>query len=152
MTEKLIYHFINDDDFLHISNKIKEFETLTAGEICVSIKEKRKYSQLKKSIKEIAEEEFFRLGINNTRDKTGILIFLMLTDRQFHILADKGINEKVSDSTWDELKNQIQKFFLAGKFANGLIWGVEEVGKILALHFPIKPDDTNEISNRVMLS
>ncbi len=152
MAERLIYHFINDDDFLHISNKIKEFESLTAGEISVSIKEKRKFSQRNKSIKEIAEEEFFRLGIDKTRDKTGILIFLMLTDRQFHIVADKGIHEKVSDSTWDEIKNQIQKLFVDGKFAEGLIWGVEEVGKILAKHFPIKPDDTNEISNRVMLS
>ncbi len=152
MTEKLIYHFINDDDFLHISNKIKEFEELTAGEISVSIKEKRKFSQRNKSIKEIAEEEFFRLGIDKTRDKTGILIFLMLTDRQFHIVADKGIHEKVSDSTWDEIKNKIQDFFIKGKFADGLIWGVEEVGKILAKHFPIKPDHTNEISNRVVLS
>ena len=136
MTEKLIYHFINDDDFLHISNKIKEFEKLTAGEISVSIKEKRKFSQRNKSIKEIAEEEFFRLGIDKTRDKTGILIFLMLTDRQFHIMADKGIHEKVSDSTWDEIKNQIQNYFQEGKFAEGLIWGVEEVGKILATSFP----------------
>ena len=152
MAEKLIYHFINDDDFLHISNKIKEFELLTAGEISVSIKEKRKFSQRNKSIKEIAEEEFFRLGIDKTRDKTGILIFLMLTDRQFHIVADKGIHEKVADSTWDDLKNQIQKFFVEGKFAEGLIWGVEEVGKNLTKHFPIKPDDTNEISNRVVLS
>ncbi len=152
MAERLIYHFINDDDFLHISNKIKEFEMQTAGEISVSIKEKRKFSQRNKSIKEIAEEEFFRLGIDKTRDKTGILIFLMLTDRQFHITADKGIHEKVSDSTWDEIKNQIQDFFVKGKFAEGLIWGVEEVGKILAKHFPIKPDDTNEISNRVVLS
>ena len=76
MAERLIYHFINDDDFLHISNKIKEFESLTAGEISVSIKEKRKFSQRNKSIREIAEEEFFRLGIDKTRDKTGILIFL----------------------------------------------------------------------------
>ena len=152
MTERLIYNFINDDDFLHISNKIKEFETLTAGEISVSIKEKRKFSQRNKSIKEIEEEEFFRLRIDKTRDKTGILIFLMLTDRQFHIMADKGIHEKVADSTWDDIKNQIQDFFVKGKFAEGLIWGVEEVGKILAKHFPIKPDDTNEISNRVMLS
>ncbi len=152
MTEKLIYHFINDDDFLHISNKIKEFEKLTAGEISVSIKEKRKFSQRNKSIKEIAEEEFFRLGIDKTRDKTGILIFLMLTDRQFQIMADKGIHEKVAESTWDEIKNEIQNYFQEGKFAEGLIWGVEEVGKILAAHFPIKPDDTNEISNRVVLS
>ena len=50
------------------------------------------------------------------------------------------------------IKNQIQDFFVKGKFAEGLIWGVEEVGKILAKHFPIKPDDTNEISNRVVLS
>lgn len=151
MEKQLIYHFVNDDELLRISNKIKEMEKTTAGEICVSIKEKRSLLEKRKSIRELAEKEFFKLGVANTRDKTGILIFLLLADRSFYILADSGINEKVSLGTWDKIKDEIQKNFSHGEFCKGIIYGLEEVGKILCKHFPIKPDDTNELSNRVNL-
>jgi uncharacterized membrane protein len=151
MEKQLIYHFVNDDELLRISNKIKEMEKTTAGEICVSIKEKRSLLEKKKSVRELAEKEFFKLGVANTRDKTGILIFLLLANRSFYILADSGINEKVPLGTWDKIKDEIQKNFSHGEFCKGIIFGIEEVGKILSKHFPIKPDDTNELSNRVNL-
>ena len=151
MEKQLIYHFVNDDELLRISNKIKEMEKTTAGEICVSIKEKRSLLEKRKSVRQLAEKEFFKLGVANTRDKTGILIFLLLADRSFYILADSGINEKVSLGTWDKIKDEIQKNFSHGEFCKGIIYGLEEVGKILSKHFPIKPDDTNELSNRVNL-
>ena len=151
MEKQLIYHFVNDDELLRISNKIKEMEKTTAGEICVSIKEKRSLLENRKSVRELAEKEFFKLGVANTRDKTGILIFLLLANRSFYILADSGINEKVPLGTWDKIKDEIQKNFSHGEFCKGIIFGIEEVGKILSKHFPIKPDDTNELSNRVNL-
>lgn len=151
MTKQLIYNFVDDDDLLRISRKIKEMEGGTAGEICLSIKEKRKFPERKKSLRELAEKEFYRLGVANTRDKTGILIFLLLEDRKFYILADSGINEKVDPSTWDRVKDEMQEMFRKGDFCSGLIHGVDKVGGILAEHFPIKPDDTNELSNRVAL-
>ncbi len=149
--QPLIYNFIDDDELLRISNKIKEMEKKTAGEICVSIKEKNDYSNRNKTIRELAEEEFFRLGIDKTRDMTGILLFILLKGRQFYILADKGINEKVPENTWDSIKDSMQEMFRQGKFSEGILYGVEEVGNILSEHFPIKPDDTNEISNRVII-
>ena len=149
MEDRLIYHFVNDDELLRISNKIKEMEKTTAGEICVSIKEKRALLEKRKSLRAMAEKEFFKLGVANTRDKTGILIFLLLEDRKFYILADSEINAKVTQETWDKIKDEIQKKFARGEFCKGLIFGVEEVGKILSSHFPIKADDTNELSNRI---
>ena len=151
MEKQLIYYFLNDDELLRISNKIKQAETTTAGEICVSIKEHKSFFQKRKTIRQLAEEEFFKLGVDKTRDNTGILIFFLLDERQFYILADKGINEKVEPKTWDSIKNEMQKMFLKGNFSKGIIHGVEEVGKILSTHFPIKPDDTNELSNRVVI-
>jgi uncharacterized membrane protein len=151
MEKQLIYHFVNDDELLRISNKIKETEKTTAGEISVSIKEKRSFLEKRKSLREMAEKEFFKLGVANTRDKTGILIFLLLAERSFYILADSGINAKVTQETWNKIKDEIQKKFSRGEFCNGLVFGVEEVGKILSTHFPIKADDTNELSNRINL-
>lgn len=149
MEKQLIYNFVDDDELLRISDKIKEMEKLTAGEISVSIKEKRLLLERRKSIKQLAEKEFYKLGVANTRDKTGILIFLLLEDRKFFILADSGINAKVNPETWNKIKDEMQKMFQKGEFSKGLIYGVDEVGKILSTHFPVKSDDTNELSNKV---
>ena len=92
MNEKLIYHFFSDDDFLRISNKIKDSEKITSGEIRVSVRQNKNFTNKKKDIRKLAEEEFFKLNMHNTRDKPGILLYLLLTDRQFYILADEGIN------------------------------------------------------------
>ena len=144
-----IYNFIDDDDLLRISDKIKDLEKNTSGEICVSIKEEPSFRDRKKDLKILAEEEFFKRSVNNTRDKTGILIFIVLKQRKFYILADSGINEKVAPDTWDFIKDNMQDMFTRGKFAGGIIKTIEAVGEILNAHFPIKPDDTNEVSNKV---
>jgi uncharacterized membrane protein len=150
MESPYIYNFLNDDELLRISDKIKETERRTSGEICVSIREQRSLSERKKDVKEIAEAEFFKRNIDKTRDKTGILIFLLLKDKKFYILADSGINEKVEQNTWDDVKENMQQMFLNGKFCKGILTGIEQVGNILEKYFPIKPDDTNEISNKVL--
>lgn len=149
MKHDLIYHFLDDDDLLRISNKIKQMERLSSGEIKVSIKEEMNFLSKNKSIEELAKVEFFKLGMDKTRDKTGILIFLLLGQRQFHILADSGINEKVALETWDEIKEEMQNLFQSGNFCDGILSGIDKVGKVLHSHFPIKQDDTNELSNKV---
>ena len=151
MKKHLIYHFLSDDDLLRISNKIKEVEKTTAGEICVSIKERLAFFNRKKSIDRLAEEEFFKRGMHNTNDKTGILIFILLEGRKFFILADSGINRKVPQNTWESIKEEMQLMFIKGEFSKGILHGVNYVGKILSEHFPVKPGDTNELSNRVRI-
>ncbi|MCZ7602983.1 MAG: TPM domain-containing protein [Melioribacteraceae bacterium] len=148
MNENLIYHFFTDDDFLRISEAISLNEKTTAGEIRVAIKDDLPLLS-KKDIRKLAEEEFFRLGMNNTRDKTGILIYVNLLLRQFYILADSGINEKVDQATWDKIRDEIQNEFKLGHYTEGIIFGINEVGKILSSNFPIKPDDVNELTNKV---
>lgn len=151
MQGRLIYNFLDDDELLRISGKIQEAEKATAGEICVAIKERKPFLKKNSSVRKLAEEEFFRQGVDKTRDKTGILIFILLEGRQFYILADSGINEKVLPNTWETIKDETQSMFLKGNFCKGIIHCIEEVGKVLSSNFPIKPDDTNEISNRVRI-
>ncbi len=151
MQNELLYHYFNDDDFLRISHKIKELEKITAGEIRVALKEKKSILKRNKQIDELAKEEFISLGMSDTRDRTGILIYVLLGERQFYILADEGINQKVDQSTWDNVRNDIQNEFKTGHYTDGLLKGIDDVGKILSEHFPVKPDDTNELSNKVVM-
>jgi uncharacterized membrane protein len=151
MPKKLIYNYLNDDELLRISNKIKNIEKTTAGELVVSIKEKRKFTEKKLSLKSLAEKEFIKAEIAKTKDATGILIFLVLTSKEFYILADKNINEKVEQNAWDVIAKSMGEHFVEGNFCKGILNGLEQAGKILATHFPIKPDDVNELSNEVRI-
>ncbi len=148
-TNKIIYDFFTDDDFLKISNAIKEAEKITSGEIKISLKEKRNFFEKNKTLKELAANDFVKLGMARTRDKTGVLIFLLLSEKSFYILADEGINEKVAPDTWETVRDKMAENFSRGKFVEGIILGINETARILADKFPIKPDDTNEISNAV---
>lgn len=149
MKRELLYHYFSDDDFLRITNKIKETEKITSGEIRVSIKEERPFKKRKIETEELAKEEFYKLGMDKTVDKTGILIFILLKEKKFHILADAGINEKVNQSAWDKIRDEMTAYFQEGKFTRGITETIEKAGKILGGHFPIKAGDTNELTNKV---
>jgi len=148
---ELIYHFFADDEFLRISNTIKEVELITSGEIRVSLQQRRKFSERNACLLSLAEKEFYRLNMHQTRDKTGILLLFILEERQFYILADEGIDKIVNTSVWKEVADNMQKDFAHGYFSEGIINGIKKVGDILSEHFPIKPDDTNELTNKVVL-
>jgi uncharacterized membrane protein len=151
MKKRLIHHFLSDDELLRISDTIKKSESTTAGEICVCIKEHLPFYKKNNPIKKLAEKEFFKIGINKTRDKTGILIYILLEGRKFHMLADSGINKKVESNTWNSVKDEMQAMFKKGNFCEGITNAVVKVGEILSAHFPIEPDDTNELSNEVIM-
>ncbi|MGK9475506.1 TPM domain-containing protein [Melioribacter sp. OK-6-Me] len=150
MKRKLIYHYFTDDDFLRFSRAIEKAEKSTSGEIRLAIKGELPFFASRKKIRLLAEEEFKKLNMQNTRDRTGILIYLLLPRRMFYILADEGINSKVNQSTWDEIRDIMQSEFMNGKYSDGILKGIELVGKILSENFPIKTDDTNELSNQII--
>jgi uncharacterized membrane protein len=151
MARSLIYSILNDDELLRISNRIKEKEMQTSGEICLSIKEESKLFEDKKNVKEMAEKEFLLQGVNNTKERTGILIFILLSERQFYILADEGINKLVEQDAWNEISDIMSRDFARGEFAGGILKCIEAIGDILKIHFPVQPGDRNELSNRVII-
>lgn len=150
MKNELIYQYFCDDDFLGITKSITKSELTHSGEIRVAIKEKRPFVKRKTEIKKLAEEEFYKLGMDKTRDKTGVLFYFSLKEKEFYILADEGINSKVDQKEWDDLAKEIMLRFKTGEYVQGIVDGIEKAGKKLSEFFPIKSDDTNEISNGVI--
>lgn len=145
----LIDKYFTKEDLRQITTACSKAEKQTAGEIRVSIFSKRPRKLRKKSLEEVALGEFYRLGMDKTRDKTGILLLIILAERKFQILADSGINAKVDQQTWDELAGQLSARFKEGKYLEGIRNCIQQIGAILEQHFPIKSDDTNELSNEV---
>lgn len=149
--KKIIYEYLSDDDFLAISKAISESEKTHSGEIRVSINSELSFFENFYDIKKLAIREFKKLKMDTTRDKTGVLIYISLIKKQFYILADEGINQKVSQSYWDSLAENIKNEFIIGNYRNAITETITNIGIKLSEFFPIKRDDTNELSNKVVI-
>lgn len=94
------------------------------------------------------EEEVF-----NTRDRTGILLFVSLLEHRIEVLGDEGINRKVSPDDWVEVVAKIRDGLKTGEVARGLIEAIEMCGGLLERRgVEIQPDDSDELSNEVRFS
>lgn len=147
--KNLVKQIFSKEDLAAIASAIGEAEKTTAGEIRVSVRQKRKLLERKRTIEELARKEFHSLGMTKTKDRTGILIFLLLEDKKFFILADEGIHTKVGNDTWNKIAEEMSNHFSQNNFRIGIIHGVKSVGEELSKFFPRKSDDTNELPNEV---
>ncbi len=100
-------------------------------------------------VKERATRHFMESGIADTRDRTGILIFISILERRVELLADRGIAEKISQEKWNDIVSNIVSGIKSGQLNSRLNEAVAECGNLLQEFFPIKEDDTNELSNEV---
>jgi len=145
----LIDRYFSKRDLDGITKACSKAEENTSGEIRVSIFSKRPGKMMSLDLQEIALNEFYNLRMDKTRDKTGILLFILLKERKFQILADTGINSEVEQKTWDNIALGLSDYFKKGNYLDGVVNTVGEMGKILSNHFPKKVDDTNELSDEV---
>ena len=103
--------------------------------------------ELEEEVYQKALEMFHAQGVSNTRDRTGILIYVSYLERQVIILADQGIHSKVPENAWDEIVSNMIASIKRGKIGEAYMTAIKSCGDYLAKEFPIKDDDTNELSN-----
>jgi putative membrane protein len=94
--------------------------------------------------------QFLARGLQNTRDRTGVLIFVSLAERQAEVVADEGIYAKVDETVWNEAVCALVARAREGRLADGMVEAVQLCGNVLAQHFPPRPDDVNELPDRVV--
>jgi uncharacterized membrane protein len=124
---------------------VREAERLTSGEIVVSVS-----PWFWGSVRKAAEIAFRRLGVARTRDRNGILFFIVPGRRQFVVLGDEGIHAKVGAEFWESVASAVSRHFREGNFTQGLLDGIAAVGHQLATHFPYDPEaDKNELPDAV---
>ncbi|HWY96269.1 MAG TPA: TPM domain-containing protein [Steroidobacteraceae bacterium] len=88
---------------------------------------------------------FSQLRIWDTAHNNGVLIYLLLADRQVEIIADRGIDAKVGAAGWQKICAAMQSDFRAGNFESGAIKGIQAVSQQLAAHFPKHGAGPNEL-------
>ncbi len=93
---------------------------------------------------------FTKQGLHYTKDHTGILILVSLLEHRVEVLADRGINLKVAQGTWDEVVHIITAGIKSGQACDAFCTAIARCGDILATHFPRQADDKDELPNRLV--
>lgn len=106
---------------------------------------------MKLKVHQRALRHFIESGVSQTKDRTGILIFISLLEQRVEILADRGIGEKISGERWNDLVEDLITGIKAGKVTEKLCETISRCGIILEEHFPISVDDVNELSDQIEL-
>lgn len=97
------------------------------------------------SSRQRAVELFGRLGVWDTEDNAGVLVYLLLADRRVEIVADRGIHARVGATAWETICGQMQRAFAEGRFEQGALLGLAAIGDLLAVHFPPLDENPNEL-------
>lgn len=97
------------------------------------------------SARERALDIFSQLRIWDTEHNNGVLIYLLLADRNVEIIADRGIDARVGAGGWESICAAMEAEFRAGHFERGVIAGIAAVTRHLAVHFPRDGDEINEL-------
>lgn len=107
-------------------------------------------TEIDAEVEEKALVAFIEHGLHKTRDQTGILILISLFEHRVRVLADQGINDLVPEGTWDQLVADVTAGIRDGSACEALCREIRLCGDLLAQHFPVRDDDTNELPNLIV--
>ena len=97
-----------------------------------------------------ARDQFLAQGLQQTRDRTGLLLFIAMQERQAVLIADEGIDAKVDQEVWNSTVAGLTRAAAAGQPVEGLITAIGQCGAILARHFPPEAVPVDQLPNRVV--
>jgi uncharacterized membrane protein len=125
---------------------IRGAESKTSGEIRVVIQR----GKLKSDPLVAAQKKFHRLGMHKTRERNAVLIFVAPRVHKFAVVGDNAIHERCGDEFWQRVVETMRVHFRNEKFNDALIDAVNEVGKVLAGHFPRTSASVNELPDEII--
>jgi uncharacterized membrane protein len=133
-----------------IERAIKKAERGHRGEIRFAAEAALESTALlhEQSARQRAVQVFSLLRVWDTEENNGVLIYLLLADRDVEIVADRGINAKIPAAEWEQICRRMEAEFSNGRFEHGVLAGIEEVSRVLARHFPPRPGDRNELPDK----
>ena len=105
----------------------------------------------KKTPKKRALELFGSLNIWDTEHNNGVLIYLLLMDKDVEIVADRGIHKHVGHAGWEKICHEMENLFRKGEFEAGVLQGIVHISAHLEKYFPQTGSNKNEVSNKPLI-
>ena len=157
---RLLRHVITDhlsvkravpaDALAHIERAIAAGERTHRGQVCFAVEGSLPPLRVlrKLSPRERALEVFGLLRVWDTEENAGVLVYLLLADRDVEIVADRGIDRVVDNAAWQAICARMEAAFRDGRYAEGAVGGIGEISALLAQHFPRAGAVANELSDK----
>jgi len=98
-----------------------------------------------------ALELFAQLGVWDTQDNSGVLIYVQLVDRRVEIVADRGVDACLGEAFWQGVCRRMEAAFARGEFQAGSLAAIAEISAGLARHYPPLADNPNELPDAPLL-
>jgi uncharacterized membrane protein len=132
-----------------IERGIRETEASHHGQIRFAVEHALDVSQLMAgmSARDRAVELFGQLRVWDTEHNNGVLIYLLLADRDVEIVADRGIHRCVGEG-WEAICRDMERHFRQDEFQTGVLDGIRAVGRHLQRHYPREQAGPNELPDR----
>ena len=138
------------DTLTAIDKAIKASEAMHRGEIRFAVEGALHIEPLLRgqTARERAIDVFSQLRIWDTEQNNGVLIYLLLSDRDVEIVADRGIDAKVGPEEWEKICRNMEAAFRREDYEGGVVSGIQEVTRHLVEHFPPAGGDRNELPDK----
>jgi uncharacterized membrane protein len=139
---------------LRMEAAIAEGERRHRGQVRVAVEASLPLARVLKGVAPRARalEVFGALNVWDTEENCGVLVYLLLADRDVEIVADRGIHAKVGDEAWAAICREMEAAFAERRFGDGVISGMGKINALLAEHFPrTGAAGKNELPDRPIL-
>lgn len=135
-----------EDEKARIVQAIRQAERLTSGEVRLFVESHCTYVDPM----DRAREAFLSLGMEKTKLRNGVLLYIAMRDHQFAILGDQGIHEKVGNDFWQQEALLLKNHFSGNRIVEGIEVCVKEIGESLYHYFPYESGDQNELPDDIV--
>jgi TPM domain len=142
-----------DDVLLRLKKRVAASENRHSGEIRICVEAGLPTSYLwrhfwhKASIRSVMRQRaimmFSKLRVWDTEHNNGVLIYLLLAERDIELVADRGINQNVNSAEWEAIVKRLSSALHEDRFEDGLTQALEEVSAILMRHFELANGEKN---------
>jgi uncharacterized membrane protein len=129
-----------------ITEAIRQAERHTSGEVRLFVESKCAYV----NPVDRAQEIFFHLKMENTKDRNAVLLYMALDDHQLALFADEGIYQRLGKDYWNEKVKVIISHFKKEDYTQGICTIVTDIGQALKEQFPYEADDKNELPDEII--
>ncbi|MDO4430964.1 MAG: TPM domain-containing protein [Lonepinella koalarum] len=95
---------------------------------------------------------FQELEMDQTQARNAVLIYIAYKDHRCAVIGDLGIHQYVGDEFWQRQYQQMIVAFAKKHYTEGVVVAIQQIGEELVKHFPIQPNDINELANEVIIN
>lgn len=155
MDEKDVHHAVPPDLLERLHHRVTASERRHTGEIRIYVEGSLPLSYLWRHvrdklpidqvIRERAVMMFSKLRMWDTEQSNGVLIYLLLAENAIELVADRGVNHRVSPEEWQAIVNRLGTALRENHFEDGLTQALEEVSAVLVDHFPASPESLDAL-------